>query len=69
MNMEKNMELLNKIPKIYHEAITSIYKDDDGYWAYIENGYVVRNYFSEHTIHEDTLTEFKRIFKYIEKEE
>lgn len=66
--MEKNMDLLNKIPKIYHEAVTSIYKDEDGYWAYIENGYRVENYFSEHTIHEDTLMEFKRIFKYIVKE-
>lgn len=66
--MEKNTELLNKIPKKYHVAITSIYKDDDGFWAYIGNGYKVEKYFAEHTIHEDTLTEFKRIFKQIVKE-
>ena len=66
--MEKNMNLLNKIPKKYHVAITSIYKDEDGFWAYIENGYKVKNYYSEHTIHEDTLSEFKRVFKNIAKE-
>ena len=66
--MEKNMILLSKIPKKYHEAIKSIYKDEDGFWAYIENGYKIDNYFSEHTIHEDTLTEFKRIFKQVVKE-
>ena len=41
--MEKNRSLLNKIPKKYHEAITSIYIDEDGYWAYIGNGYKVEN--------------------------
>ena len=66
--MEKNINLLSKIPKKYHEAITSIYKDEDGFWAYIGNGYKVKDYYAEHTIHEYTLTEFKRIFKYIVKE-
>lgn len=66
--MEKNINLLSKIPKKYHEAINSIYKDEDGFWAYIGNGYKVENYYAEHTIHEYTLTEFKRIFKYIVKE-
>ena len=60
--MERDIDLLNKVPKIYHEAITNIYKDEDGYWAYIENGYKVENYFAEHIIHEDTLAEFKRVF-------
>lgn len=66
--MERDIELLNKIPQIYHEATTSIYQDEDGYWAYIENGYKVENYFAEHTIHEDTLAEFKRVFKQVVKE-
>lgn len=66
--MEKNTELLNKIPKKYHASITSIYRDEDGFWAHIGNGYKVEGYYSEHTIHEDTLTEFKRIFKQIVKE-
>ena len=62
------MDLLNKIPKKYHEAITSMYIDTDGFWAQIGNGYKIKNYYSEHTIHEDTLAEFKRVFKYIVKE-
>ena len=66
--MEKNINLLSKIPKRYHKAIKSIYKDEDGFWAYIGNGYKIDNYFSEHTIHEDTLTECKRIFKQVVKE-
>ena len=60
--------LLNKIPKKYHPAIQDIYYDSDGYWAYIGNGYFVDAYYAEHTIHEYTLTEFKRIFKQIQKE-
>lgn len=64
-----DMTLLNKIPKKYHPAITDIYHDSDGYWCYIENGYHIDGYYAEHTIHEDTLKEFKRIFKQIEKDE
>ena len=60
--------LLNKIPKKYHPAIKDIYKDEDGFWAYIENGYKVKDYYTEHTIHEDTLTEFKRVFASVVKE-
>lgn len=60
--------LLNKIPKKYHPAIKDIYKDEDGFWAYIENGYKVKNYYTEHTIHEDTLTEFKRVLASVVKE-
>lgn len=66
--MEKNINLLSKISKRYHKAIKNIYKDEDGFWAYIGNGYKIDNYFSKHTIHEDTLTEFKRIFKQVVKE-
>ena len=66
--MEKNMNLLRKIPKKYHAAITSIYEDEDGFWAYIRNGYKVINYYSEHIIHEDTLTEFIQIFKQVVKD-
>ncbi len=60
--------LLNKIPKKYHPAIKDIYRDEDGFWAYIENGYKVKDYYTEHTIHEDTLTEFKRVFASVVKE-
>lgn len=63
-----NQTLLNKIPKKYHPAIKDIYTDEDGFWAYIENGYKVKDYYAEHTIHEDTLTEFKRVFRKVVKE-
>lgn len=66
--MKKDIKLLSKIPKKYHSTITSIYMDEDGYWAYIGNGYKLESYFSEYTIHEDTLTEFKKVFKQIVKE-
>lgn len=66
--MEINKTLLNQIPKKYHNAINSIYKDEDGYWAYIGNGYKVKDYFADHVIHEDTVTMFKKVFKQIVKE-
>lgn len=66
--MEENFELLNKIPKKYHKAIKAIYKDCDGYWAHIGNGYKVEDYLAEHTIHEDTLIGFKQVFRHITKE-
>lgn len=69
MSHEINPKLLKYVPKRVQEAITAIYHDEDGYWAYVENGYHVVDYFAEHTIHEDNLLEFRRIFKYIEKEE
>ena len=67
--MEVNEKLLNYVPIGKREAITSIYQDEDGYWAYVENGYKIKDYYTEHTIHEDTLKEFRRIFKQIVKEE
>ena len=44
-----------------------LFKDEDGYWAFLKEGYVLKGYFSQHVIHEDTLAEFKKCFKYIEK--
>lgn len=47
------------------EKCKDIYKDDDGYWAILKDGYKLVGYFSEHIIHEDTAKEFRRCFKYI----
>ena len=66
---EINERLLNYVPKNKREAIISIYHDESGYWAYVENGYHVKDYYADHTIHEDNFTEFRRIFKQIVKEE
>lgn len=66
--MEKDPKLMNYVPISKRDAIESIYHDEYGYWAYVENGYKVKDYYTEHTIYEDNLKEFRRIFKYIVKE-
>lgn len=60
-------KLLNKIPKKYHPIIKDIYRDDDGFWATLNcNGqYILKNYLSDYTIHEDNLKEFLSKFKLI----
>lgn len=57
--------LMRYVPVRKRCAITAIYKDEDGYWAYVGNGYHCVGYFAEHVIHEDTITLFRSMFKYI----
>lgn len=45
-----------------------IYRDEDGYWAILADGYRLSGYFSEHIIHEDTLKEFRKAFRCIKEE-
>jgi hypothetical protein len=49
-----------KVPKKYHHMIKEIYKDDDGYWVILNDGFYAAGYgpYDEfHTIHEDTVSE------------
>jgi len=65
-----NDNLLKKVPKKYHKIINDIYHDEDGYWCSIkcESGYKLQGYYSEFTIHEDSLQVFLSIFKQIVKQ-
>lgn len=46
-----------------------IYKDEDGYWAILKHEYVLDGYYALRVIHEDTQTEFRRVFKLIKKKQ
>jgi hypothetical protein len=67
ISMDSN--LLKKVPKKYHAAITDLYHDEDGYWCVIgcNSGYKLESYYSEYTIHEDNLNQFLSIFEQIVK--
>lgn len=60
--------ILNYIPKRALPAIRDAWHDDDGYWVMIREGWHIEGYFAEHTIHEDTLAEVKRVAKNIVKD-
>jgi hypothetical protein len=53
-----------RVPQKYRHMIYSIYKDTEGYWVYLENGYyshiVDKRIFHEKTI-KDTLKEIRLI--------
>lgn len=56
-----------KIPKKYEAMINLVDKDDDGYWAYAEDGY----YFPEmgcQTAHEDTQNDLLKMIRTIKAE-
>lgn len=55
-------------PKKYHEAITDIYKDMDGWWVELKPEYVSTSTGTS-TIHEFTVADMKKEFKTIERVE
>lgn len=60
--------ILNYIPKRALPAISDAWHDSDGYWVMIREGWHVKDYFAEHTIHEDTLDEIREVAKNIVKD-
>lgn len=62
-------DIKDYIPKQKQKAIKEAWKDEDGYWIKIKKGWYVKNYFAEHTIHEDTIAEIKKVAKQIRREE
>ena len=61
-------KLLKYIPKKLHPAIADIFHDEDGYWIFLKQGYHVKDYYADGTIHEDTIKELRRVaVNYIEK--
>lgn len=57
--------ILNYIPKRALAAVSDAWQDSDGYWVMIREGWHVKDYFAEHTIHEDSLEEIKAVAKNI----
>jgi hypothetical protein len=60
--------ILTYIPARKREAVHDCWFDDDGYWVMIREGWHIKDYFAEHTIHEDTLDELKTVAKQIVKD-
>lgn len=60
--------LMNCIPKRALPAVNDMWHDDDGYWVMLREGWHVKDYFAERTIHEDTLDEIKVVAKRIVKD-
>lgn len=60
-----NNELLSKVPKKYHSAITDIYHDEDGYWCIIGcmSGWKLNRYLSDYTIHEYSFTKVLKVIR------
>ena len=61
-------KIIDYIPKKKQEAIKDAYHDEDGYWITLKDGWKVKDYFAEHVIHEDTLTEIRSVVKNITRE-
>ena len=60
--------ILNYIPKRAWPAVSDAWQDSDGYWVMLREGWHVKDYFAEHTIHEDTLAEVKAVARRIVKD-
>jgi len=58
-------KLLNRIPKKYHAAIKDVYRDEDGYWCIIgcNSGWKLEGYFSDYTVHEDTVHDIVTVIR------
>jgi hypothetical protein len=68
-----NKDLLSYIPKKYKPYIADFHKEfEEGYsyWLSVkcDSKYHLVGYYSEYTIHEDTLTETLKVFKECIKE-
>lgn len=57
--------LMKYVPKKYYSSIRDFYKDSEGYWLCLkaDGDYIFENYFSEHTIHENTINEVMTAFR------
>lgn len=54
------------VPKKYREAIKEVHKDIDGYWVYLEEGFISTTTEVD-CIHEYSIADVKRQFKTIER--
>lgn len=60
-------ELMSYMPKKYRPYIADFYKDNEDltYWLSLkcDGKYHLKAYFSEYTIHENTITEVLQVFR------
>ena len=60
-----NKYISKYIAKKYQNAINDFYKDSEGWWITLksESGFRFEGYYSDYTIHEDTLNEALKSFR------
>ena len=61
-------DLMKYIPKKFHDAVKDIYRDSDGYWVILRQGWT-DGIMGSHVIHTNTVTELRNEARLIEKEE
>ena len=60
LKKEINTKIMKYIPKGKREAIDEAYRDSDGYWIYLKEGWNAdRMDWNCHTIHEDTIKDLR----------
>lgn len=62
-----DQNLMRYIPKKKQVCIEKLYRDSDGIWACLKNGYADEIMYSQ-TIHVESIKELKENFKYVRKE-
>ena len=63
MTQRGDPDVLKHIRKslIKQGGIRDAYHDEDGYWVHLNDGWHLENYFSDHIVHEDTVSELKKV--------
>lgn len=60
--------LLNYIPKKFHPAVSKAWRDEDGYWVTLKDGWR-DGIMDTHVIHTDTIKELREEARLIYKED
>lgn len=60
-------KLRKYVRKELQPHVELIFRDSDGYWAWLDDEYI-DPITEAHTVHEDTLSEFRKHLKMVEKE-
>lgn len=55
--------IMKYIPESKKAAIKDAYRDCDGYWITLNEGWKVKDYCAERTIHEDTIKDIRTVIK------
>lgn len=63
--MAERGEIGMRIPKMYQNRIIDIYRDDDGIWVTLADGWCYDQQ-GQHIIHEDTKTEVMKAIRWTE---
>lgn len=60
--------LVRYVPKAKRSSIYDAWRDSDGYWITLKEGWHVESYSAERTIHEYNVAELRSVIKRITKD-